>query len=151
MIEFNSQICTTKEQSERLLALGLKVETADMYVTNMSSKGINYTDDWKIGSISYCNAMTAWKSMGLQLEKTTWSIVPAWTLHRLIEMMPCNLSDNSEIDFSKFGVFYAIFHNGQYCLTHAFAKKEKVLYDNIIDCIEWLIKEGYFIKDYLEE
>lgn len=29
-MKFNSQICTTKEQSERLLALGLKKETADM-------------------------------------------------------------------------------------------------------------------------
>lgn len=28
-MKFNSQICTTKEQSERLLALGLKNETAD--------------------------------------------------------------------------------------------------------------------------
>lgn len=27
---FESQICTTKEQSERLIALGLKKETADM-------------------------------------------------------------------------------------------------------------------------
>ena len=25
------------------------------------------------------------------------------------------------------------------------------LYDNIIDCIEWLIKEGYFNKEYLCE
>ena len=29
---FNSQICTTREQSERLLALGLKKKTADMYM-----------------------------------------------------------------------------------------------------------------------
>lgn len=29
-MNFTSQICTTKEQSERLLALGLKKETADM-------------------------------------------------------------------------------------------------------------------------
>ena len=29
-MEFKSQICTTREQSERLLALGLKAETADM-------------------------------------------------------------------------------------------------------------------------
>lgn len=27
---FTSQICTSREQSERLLALGLKAETADM-------------------------------------------------------------------------------------------------------------------------
>lgn len=29
-MNFNSKTCTTKEQSERLLALGLKKETADM-------------------------------------------------------------------------------------------------------------------------
>ena len=29
-MHFNSQICTTKKQSEQLLALGLKIETADM-------------------------------------------------------------------------------------------------------------------------
>ena len=29
-MKFNSQICTTREQSERLLALGLRKETADM-------------------------------------------------------------------------------------------------------------------------
>ena len=28
---FNTQVCTTCEQSERLLALGLKEETADMF------------------------------------------------------------------------------------------------------------------------
>ena len=30
-MRFKSQICTTREQSERLLALGLKKETADCY------------------------------------------------------------------------------------------------------------------------
>ena len=30
-VEFASQICTTREQSERLLSLGLKKETADMW------------------------------------------------------------------------------------------------------------------------
>lgn len=29
-LKFNSQVCTTKEQSQRLLKLGLKPETADM-------------------------------------------------------------------------------------------------------------------------
>ena len=29
-MEFNTQICTTREQSERLLAMGLKPDTADM-------------------------------------------------------------------------------------------------------------------------
>lgn len=33
-LKFNSAICTSRSQSERLLALGLKKETADMYYPN---------------------------------------------------------------------------------------------------------------------
>ena len=82
-MDFNTQICTTREQSERLLAMGLKPETADMYVTNMSIKGMSYTDDWQIGSISYMDVCRFWKEKGLKIEDTAWEIVPAWSLHRL--------------------------------------------------------------------
>ena len=34
---FNSQVCTDKVQSERLVALGLKKETADMCWTKMAA------------------------------------------------------------------------------------------------------------------
>jgi hypothetical protein len=61
-MKFNSQICTTKEQSERLLALGLKKETADMYW----SDHYGYTVPFPIGL----------KCIG----------TPAWSLHRLIEI-----------------------------------------------------------------
>ena len=122
--EFKSQICTTKEQSERLLALGLKKETADMYITNMSGKGINYTDDWQIGTISYCNTMSFWDSKGLQLEKTAWSIIPAWSLHRLVEIAEAN--DIAFLDISK-------------------------MYNTCIEIIAERIFLGLINKDYLEE
>lgn len=35
-MKFNSQICTSKEQSERLLKLGVKAETADMTRTSVN-------------------------------------------------------------------------------------------------------------------
>ena len=123
--EFKSAICTTKEQSERLLALGLKKETADMYITNMSSKGLNYTDGWQIGSISYCDVMSFWDSKGLQLEKTAWSIIPAWSLHRLLEIL-----------YADTGECMIFFHN---------------TYDEFIADIENYIRRGIFNKDYLEE
>lgn len=82
-MEFNTQICTTREQSERLLAMGLNPETADMYITNMSRKGFQYTDSWQIGSISYKDVMSFWAEKGLKLENTYWEIIPAWSLHRL--------------------------------------------------------------------
>lgn len=46
VMKFNSQICTTKEQSERLLALGLKKETADMILfksPNLPQYPFDYT------------------------------------------------------------------------------------------------------------
>ena len=44
-MKFNSQICTTEEQSERLLALGLKAETADCVIM--------YYDGWHIGEAEH--------------------------------------------------------------------------------------------------
>ena len=82
-MEFNTQFCTTREQSERLLSMGLNPETADMHITNMSRKGFQYTDAWQIGPISYKDAMSFWAEKGLKLENTNWEIIPAWSLHRL--------------------------------------------------------------------
>lgn len=139
-MKFNSQICTTKEQSERLLALGLKKETADMEIHSFKD------DEQETFETGYANKG--------YMEPEFAEIVdcfPAWSLHRLIEMLPDSLFDWYGLDFSKRGIFYADFRNGSYSLFEAFAKSDKTLYDNIIDCIELLIKEGYFNKKYLEE
>ena len=118
-IKFNSQVCTNVEQSKRLLELGLKPETADMHITNIGSKGINYTDDWQIGSTPYCNAISFWNSNGLYLEKSDWCIYPAWSLHRLIELIPQDI------------------HLDDYADTHYYLviKPSRVLYQN--DYKEW--------------
>ena len=65
-LKFNSAICTTKEESEQLLSLGLKKETADMGLAGNIPIAI---EDWKT-------------------QDTTLIDSPAWSLHRLIEM--CN-------------------------------------------------------------
>lgn len=131
-IELNSQICTTREQSERLLALGLKKETADMHHYQYVEGG-RWNVEARPSIAGYNNRL-----------------VPAWSLHRLIEMMPSTLQDLYELDFSKRCVYYADFSNGSFNFIQSFAKPATTLYDNIIACIEWLIKEGYFNKKYLE-
>ena len=103
---FKSQICTTREQSERLLSLGLKKETADMSHTAIV---VNHKVQYRL------DCSTA-KSID----------IPAWSLHRLIELI------HQPEHFSLWiGVEIA---ND---------------YDYATDCIEWLIKEGYFPKEYL--
>lgn len=136
--EFKSAICTSIEQSKRLLELGLKKETADMHISNISSKGINYTDDWQIGSIPYCNVMSFWDSKGLQLEKTAWSIIPAWSLHRLLFLIP------KEINI--YGFKFPLRSDMIMRLKDA-----DYMYDRLIGIIERVINEGYFNKDYLEK
>ena len=69
-MKFKSQICTSVEQSKRLLELGLKKETADMYYQKLNDK-------WTaiIGQpLSYGSLQ------GIYL-------IPAWSLHRLMEIM----------------------------------------------------------------
>ena len=120
MEKFNSQICTTREQSERLLALGLKKETADMHY-EMKAEGELPRLMPHASEIDY---FQLWDS-----------ITPAWSLHRLLSMI--------EEDFQSDGRFF--------CLPMFGFDKSDNLYDNIIDAYEWLIKEGYFNKEYLNQ
>lgn len=103
---FNSQICTTREQSERLLALGLKKETADMW---------QYKD-------AFGERLSPVEEIWGEEEHLKYGL-PSWSLHRLI-----NLIGNIAYDW--------IFRNDD-------------CYTNAINCIEWLIKEGHFNKEYL--
>ena len=135
---FNSQVCTSKAQSERLLAFGLKKETADMYWTKpfgdwiaiVGESGINEEDN-----------------------------IPAWSLHRLIEMIPKSFEADVTILFGKTREVWLSFYMNYDCnIIYLDDCKEEVkgfyagnVYDKAIDCIEWLINRGYFPKEYLEE
>ena len=75
-MEFKSQICTTKEQSERLLELGLKPETADMVYQAI---GVTPFKKWKEHKIEE-------------------NFFPAWSLHRLIELCPESINIDGYTD-----------------------------------------------------
>lgn len=127
-MNFTSQICTTKEQSERLLALGLKKETADM-----------------VHQRSGCSPYNVWAMSAIEED-----FFPAWSLHRLIEMMPYDFTYNNntyELQITDNGAGY----DDREDLYPIVGWWRSNTYDDIIDCIEWLIKEGHFNKEYLEE
>lgn len=67
-LKFNSQVCTSVEQSKRLLDLGLKPETADMCWFNDMQK-------------PFC---TPYKCFVDRAQDMKWVIFPAWSLHRLL-------------------------------------------------------------------
>lgn len=86
IMKFKGQICTTVEQSERLLALGLKKETADMAIPHP------YFEKFIAVPIEHC----------LNPEHC----IPAWSLSRLIEIcrgpylkdIPTSTNDNESVD-----------------------------------------------------
>ena len=127
---FNSAICTSKAQSERLLALGLKKETADMYLQSVLN------DVWS----PFIPIAFPYSSVPETIMTSdVWKTIPAWSLHRLIEM--------TKLKVTPFLYGVEISHPQW---ERAFVRRANV-WDNLCDCIEWLIKEGYFNKEYLEE
>jgi hypothetical protein len=130
-MNFTSQICTNRKQSERLLALGLKKENADMCLHGTIDMSITQPFSNLVKIVSY-------------------PIIPAWSLHRLIEMMP------SFIDIGEHSYMFSIiqgklFSYGSDIVGNAFLYGKGSVYESAIYTIEWLIKGGYFNKEYLEE
>ena len=83
--------------------------------------------------------------------------IPAWSLHRLIkDLMPDTIAvENATCMGHRFFYLLTFMHDDVTYEVNSFVFKEFAehdnYYDNIIDCIEWLIKQGYFNKEYLAE
>lgn len=122
-ISFDSQICTTIEQSQHLLDLGLKPETADMSYCIL--------DDEPALTIGMAKVYREILKGGKVVETKYARIIPAWSLHRLIEI--------AEVTVEVSGLFIRI--------SNAFYYKEKDnVYDNLIDAISELINNEAFNK-----
>lgn len=80
MNEFNSQVCTSIEQSQRLLELGLKPETADCTLAIINGEPVAFIGQTKID----CSKITV---NGNEIEKKEIIHYPAWSLHRLLYIL----------------------------------------------------------------
>lgn len=108
-LKFNSQVCTTIEQSRKLLDLGLKPETADM-----SHEYIEAEWDWFIFPYDWNHC-----TMNEYL-------IPAWSMHRLMEIYLSHFGDASLKFNSKLNP-----------------------YEFFISDMEQMIDDGFFNKKYL--
>lgn len=106
-MKFDSQICTTTEQSKRLLTLGLKRETADMaYEYKPKHPADTDTDkDWVIVAHSPCG-----------------TDIPAWSLHRLIEIW--RESINASDYLLEGDAFEKVINNIEWLIKKSYINKE---------------------------
>lgn len=130
-MNFKTPISTTREQSERLLALGVKPETADLcyncyFVSiplDVNHRGANLFKDKKF--------------------------IPSWSLARLLEMMPKYIDEKEEVLLMiepPLVIYYDTRYKGQQHFT-----TNPDIFDNCIAMIDWLIRNGHFKKEYLIE
>lgn len=131
MKEIETQICTTIEQSKRLLDLGLKPETADCF-------------HWEYAGRRYIG--------NIDDEGLTEKDVPAWSLHRLIEMCPETIFSKEHRSFYKLTLYKCSvrYVNDVDFVLHA-PTSQVSIYDAMIEAIQWLIENNYLNTEYLKQ
>lgn len=173
-MEFKSQIATTREQSKQLLQLGLKPETADMvyHYTKSRVKSLEWELQTKPPTLRgkfwtperiaklktpFHKHADGTPMTGEEVFDSLWGKdVPAWSLSRLLELLPVVVPDpklgfeshHPELIIHEKGYNISIRRHTADCLvgTH--------IEDSPIDCcvsiIEWLIKNKLFNKEHLK-
>ena len=107
MKEFNSQVCTTKIQSQRLLSLGLKPETADMFL---------FDNMWTY-SIGVVGGVENNATLAFQERK-----IPAWSLHRLMEIYSTSDDDSYVVFIDR--AFDDIIEDIEWSINKGYFNKE---------------------------
>lgn len=144
-MNFKNQISTSREQSERLLSLGVKPETADMSIPTRENPNLN------VSARPYHDWNTYWKNHQY--------VIPSWSLSRLLEMMPPYLENygslylNCGLHIERYNAYNkdkAHKYNVEFGIGSTTSRYENV-FDCIIETIGWLILNGHFNKEYLND
>ena len=146
-MSFKSNICTTKEQSQRLLSLGLQPKTADMYLEKSS---LPEAGEYYIHALTRDINAGNWFSARMNRD-----IIPAWSLSRLLEMMPNEIPDpkpgfkshHPELIKYEDGYNFSVCRYTVDCF--AGTPIENSPFDSCVSMIKWLIAKGYFSKEFL--
>ena len=149
-MEFYTQICTTKEQSERLLALGLKKDTADMFLFktyDLPQYPFDYTFNQDPSSLVNTRYVPCLKE---DIPFVQADCVPAWSLHRMIALCPEYISVDDYADTN----YYLTIDTNKVIYQNDYQKwlrffDEGNVYDRMVNMIEWLMQEKYFNQDFL--
>lgn len=127
MEEFYTQVCTTIEQSNKLIELGINPDTADM----------GWFKAYSLKEEIYKPFIKGYK---LENNKTD---IPAWSLHRLLKMLPEEIYiDGNLIELNI--TPYSVTYQDEDYFSIAGAIDGENIYGDIINCIEYLIKEEKF-------
>lgn len=138
-------IATTQEQSQRLLRCGVSADTADMTLRTETGE-VNFS----------CYSLeTELKFYGYYDPKRHIEIIPAWSLSRLLELLPKRIND--EYNYQKYGfkIEYSLtFNDAPWQITYKGGTlvKPGYFFDKspigaCVKAIEWLTENGYKLNE----
>lgn len=148
-MNFKSQIATNINQSWKLLNLGLKPCTADMYLEK--SKTPEY-GEYHLHTICEGIDPEHWFSVRMNRD-----ITPSWSLDRLLEIMP-NHIDNYVLMYNR--DYHSLTSDSVYIAYDSLHIPGEYMhkidscnnsYESCIEMIEWLIHNNHLNKEYLKE
>lgn len=173
-MDFKSQIATSKDQSKRLLALGLKPETADMVYHHSNSRVKQL--EWELetkpptlrGKFWTPERIAKLKSplhkhsdgtpmTGEEIFDSIWGQdIPAWSLSRLIEMLPVEVPDpkpgfephHPELIKHELGYNLSIRRSTADCLVGTHIEDDPI--ECCVSMIHWLVKHKHFNNKFLK-
>ena len=135
-MRFKNQICTSIEQSKKLLELGVNPETADMKID------LYFPNE---PTVTPTDVNIDWSKQD--------EFIPTWSLYRLIELCPEYINLDGYADttywFKLYKLDNKIIYENDYDRWIYLGDGDN-LFDTLIDCIEWLIKEKYFYQELLK-
>lgn len=145
-MDFKSQIGTNISQSRKLLELGLKPGTADMYLEK--SKTPEY-GEYHLHTICEGIDPEHWFSVRMNRD-----ITPAWSLDRLLEIIPKSIKQrhrpNADFDMHSDGQYWFVsYEELGYDVKHQEMKHKS--FDAVICTIEWLIHNNHLNPEYLKD
>lgn len=119
MLKNKTMVCTSIEQSNRLVELGINPKTADM----------GWFKAYSLREEIYKPYIKGYKLENHQ------SDIPAWSIYKLIEIIPIDITFKNE---------FIIINNN----TKMFNSSTNV-YDNLIDVIEYLINDNKINTEFI--
>ena len=116
------KMCTSIEQSKKLLELGLNPESADMcYVIDYVESNKYGTDHFKLEVDNY----------GLKVQ--TRDNIPCWSLASLLDVLPESITKYIEGESCQKTFHLNLFHSYYHCVSYSFTPS--VNDDNTLYCI----------------
>lgn len=142
MAQFTTQVATSIEQSQQLIELGVKPETADLVYR--CTKSSTDSLEWEL---QLCPP---------SLENIDNNDIPAWSLVRLLELLPYEIPcDRPNVLHHPELIKYEDGYNFSVCryTVDCFAGTpiENSPFDSCVSMIKWLIAKGYFSKEFCYE